>query len=372
MTFAIAGVGRIRVELVRLCLAMAMVVVLQLPVAANEAMYTVSGVPVDVTADTAIAARTQAVEQGQREGLRVLLRRLTAPEDEFLLPDVSTVELASVVRSFGVENEQLSADRYIGEVETSFDPEGVQDLLRGRNVPIVLEGGPPLVVVPAQRVGGALRLFERSDPWTIAWGEGFARNTLLNVILPLGDLMDQSQLRAGGDRFDLEAGLEAMAVRYNAEAAVLLVAEGDPEVDPRIGVTQDAAWNWPEGFGSVSITPTDEPDDDWALAVERSLARLEEPWKAENLVFFDQVEELEVTAPLVDLESWAHIRRVLAGAPEVTAVQVDAFSQTETQLRLRFVGGLAQLQRSLESRGLSLAEGTGAWQLLPAANPQAG
>jgi len=376
MRFAIARPGRVGIGLMRVCLSLAMalslVVVRQLPVAANEAMYTVSGVPVDVTADSAIAARTQAVEQGQREGLRLLLRRLTSPEDEFRLPDVSTVDLAPVVRSFGVENEQLSADRYIGEVETSFDPDAVRDLLRGRDVPIVLEGGPPLLVVPAQRIAGSLRLFERNDPWTVAWGENFARNTLLEVILPLGDLMDMSQLRAGGDRFDLQAGLQAMALRYDADAAVLLVAEGDPETDPRIAVTQEAAWNWPEGFGSVSVTPTDEPDKDWALAVERSLVRLEEPWKAENLVFFDQVEQLEVTAPLVDLNSWAHIRRVLAGAPEVTAVQVVAFSQTETQLMVRFVGGLAQLQRSLENRGLGLAEGTGAWLLLPAANPQDG
>lgn len=337
---------------------------------AAQDIYSVAGVPVDVTAETVIEARELAVEQGQREGLRLLLQRLTTSEFYNRLPDVSTIDIAPLVRSFGVENEALSADQYIAEVAATYDGAGIQRLLQGRGVPIVLEASPPLLIVPARRVDGRLLMFEATDAWTAAWSRGFNRNTLMDVVLPVGDLLDITRLPSNATGDVLQSGLAALAERYDTQAAVLLIADGDPQDGGTLRILDGGNYRWNYDFLGFSLSGSDETA--WPQAVAGSLRRLEGPWKSERLVRFDNVEELIVNAPLADLASWAHIQKALGLMPEVQNVDLRAFSQSEAVLRIKFVGGLTQLQRSLENRGLRLAEETGQWQLQRAGSLQAG
>lgn len=367
MAFAIP-----RLFATQLCLAVMVLVgsIATTSARAAQNLYAVAGVPVDVTADTVIEAREQAVILGQREGLRRLLQRLTVPQFYGSLPDVAEVNMATLVRSFGVEKEQLSANRYIAEVAATYDGNAVQSLLQGRGVPIVLEASPPILVVPARRIDGQLRMFDTSDTWQAAWNKGFDRNTLLDIVLPVGDLLDTTRLPASAGPEALQTGLATLAERYGAASAVLLVAEGEPAdnaVEAALSstsplrVTQAAEYNWSYGFSGFELTG--EPESVWAAAVAGSLTRLEGPWKNDRLVRFDSVDEMTVTAPLADLAGWAHIQSALAAMPEIQSSELQTFSQNQAVVRIRFVGGLTQFQRSLENRGLRLGEETGRWQL---------
>lgn len=322
-------------------------------------IYSVAGVPVDVTAESAIKAREEAVLIGQREGLRILLQRLTTPDFFSRLPDVGSIELAPLVRSFGVENEQLAANRYVAEVMAVFDGNGIQRLLQGRGIPIVLGASPPLLVVPARRVEGDLTFFDESDPFISAWAKGFDRNTLLDVVLPVGDLLDVTKLRPGATSEELSAGLATMAARYGTQSAVLIAAEGEPGGQIRIERLANHGWGYI--FSSFALNGEDERV--WDQAVAGSLVRLETPWKAESLVRFDNAETLTISAPLGDVSDWARISKTLGGLPEVRKVSLAAFSQSHAVLRVSYIGGLPQLQRSLQNRGLQLADEAGQWRL---------
>ena len=328
---------------------------------AAQNIYSIAGVPVDVTADTVIEARQLAEIQGQREGLQRLLQRLTVPDYYSRLPDVSAIDLTRLVRSFGIENEQFSANRYIAEVGATYDSNAVQELLQGRGVPIILEASQPILIVPARRVDGRLAMFEADDPWASAWSHGHNRNTLLDIVLPLGDLLDVTKLQSNANVNQIESGLAAMAERYDTRMAVLIVADGTPEDDQTLTVTRGGSIGWSYDFRGFDLSAGQ--DDIWDQAVAGVLRRLETPWKADRLVRFDNVDELTVTAPLGDLAAWARIQKALRGMSEVRQMDLRSFSQSEARIRLRFVGGLAQLQRSLESRGLRLAEQAGSWLL---------
>src|SRR6185369_3098212 len=65
-------------------------------------VYTVSGVPVDATAASSQIARDQAVSQGQRRAIRLLLERLALRRDHPRLPQVAPADLTNMVEGFEV------------------------------------------------------------------------------------------------------------------------------------------------------------------------------------------------------------------------------------------------------------------------------
>jgi hypothetical protein len=73
-----------------------------------QAVYTVNDIPVDVTASDAVAAREQAIEEAQREGLRRLFSQLTPADQSATAPDVSSLPVEQFVRSFEIASEQVS------------------------------------------------------------------------------------------------------------------------------------------------------------------------------------------------------------------------------------------------------------------------
>jgi hypothetical protein len=103
------------------------------PALAAAPPYVVSGVPVDVTAADAAAARDQAIVEGQRQAFGMLMEQLLGPEQAAAIPTPSDAELSRMVQDFEVESERVSSVRYIGLMTFRFDAESV-DALIGRPV----------------------------------------------------------------------------------------------------------------------------------------------------------------------------------------------------------------------------------------------
>ena len=81
--------------------------------AAADDVFTVSGIPVDQTANTASAARAAAFRRGQRDALATLLRRLTLRADHERLPAVEKERLDFMVQALEVADEKTSDVRYL-------------------------------------------------------------------------------------------------------------------------------------------------------------------------------------------------------------------------------------------------------------------
>ena len=335
--------------------------------------YTVNGIAVDVTAENAVVARETAVADAQVKGLDELLRRLTLPRYADRLPAVGPETAAALVTSYQVEKENVAATRYVAELAVTYDALAVQNLLEGTGVPIVVDLPPPLLVVPALETEGGLAVFGGSPAWRDAWAREAGRNTLLDIVLPLGDLAD---LRTLGDQAlagDPTTALADAAVRYGTEGALLVVAAPDSpdtprEIDARLG----GATGWPTGMAPLTVTAEGEPEEVWAAAARQVMTALENEWKAENLVEFDQLAQLRVEAPLGSLEDWSAIRSGLAGVSVIRKIEVRTFSQAEAELVLSYIGNVDQLRRALSARGLALFEGADRWRLQQTAGQGAG
>ena len=82
--------------------------------------FTVADIHVDVTAKTAVAARKQALLDGEKRAFEFLLKRLTMRIDHKRLPVLPAKEISSYVQDFGVKNEKNSQVRYLAETINHF------------------------------------------------------------------------------------------------------------------------------------------------------------------------------------------------------------------------------------------------------------
>ena len=335
-------------------------------------IFSVSGIEVDVSAESAVDAQGQAIAEAQRIGLGRLLQKLTIPAYHDQLPDTSGIDASSYARSHMVEHEQVAATRYVATMLVSYDGERVRKLVEASGVPMIIAPSDPLLVLPAIERDGTLDFWSEDNPWREAWSIEAERGTLLDIRLPLGDLSDVATLSTALRRPEIPEAVAALATRYNATSAIVVVARpttADVDVASAsdLELYQETALAWPYHLEGMRVaTPPGNSGTVWRQAARRVMSALEGQWKPDHLVRVGRPDTLSVSVPLADLQGWAHIRSILNGVPEIQSVAVNAFSQSEASLRLAYIGGQSQLDRALESRGLRLQEETNRWLLLPA------
>ena len=350
-------------------------------------VFTVSGIPVDVTAENAVAARERAIETGQREGLARLLRRLVPAEQYGRLPSTDGVRLDSYVRNFEIVSEQLSTTRYIARLNVSYAPAAVRDLLRGAGVPFAETPSEPLLLLPLYETAEGLRLWQDGNPWWQTWSQAMDQESLLRLRLPLGDLEDERAIAEDLEDLDSSGAayatagrrppLRRIAERYDAEGVIVAHAQvagadgerarqpGGPPVVVNVNV---------QGFGGVDVgdltetvrgEPGQSAEEVLIAAVLRVQDALNEAWKAPNLLRFDRPGTMLVHVPLDSLQGWVEVQGALASLPEIGEVEVLSFSQEGARVRIAYYGEAPRLQAELAGLGLLLSQQEGdTWQLL--------
>ena len=364
----------------RVLLALFLLIGAARPAAAAVEIYTVSGIRVDASAESAVVAREQALETAQREGLRQLFARLVVEEDLPRLPEVESLPLERFVRSFTVEEEKRSATRYLASVTVRYEPEAVRTLFAEAGVAAVIAPSAPLLVVPELLRGEEVDRWSEDNPWRQAWLANAERNTFLAIRLPLGDLADVVALGEGETAQG--EGITRLAARYGTDTIVFARARPQPS-----GTADAAASDGPRPTLLLSLVPAGgwftetveelvaaPPEDGqeevpWALGVARAKAALERAWKRDNAVRLGTRDTVRVTVPLADLRGWVQIRRKLEAMPEIRSVRIERLSRREAELAIAFVGDRAQLRQALAGRGLDLVLEDGSWQLRPAEAP---
>ncbi|MEM6782067.1 MAG: hypothetical protein AAF569_09420, partial [Pseudomonadota bacterium] len=106
--------------------AFCMLMLIAMPALADDSVYKVEGIEVDVTAENAVEAREKAFEEAQVKAFEVLTEKLMTPfeRETYEMPDVNTI--SGFVQDFEVTNEQLSAVRYKGTYTFRFRPGAIQ------------------------------------------------------------------------------------------------------------------------------------------------------------------------------------------------------------------------------------------------------
>jgi len=343
------------IAVVVLCLACGGVALAQ-----EREIFTVAGVAVDVTADTANQARTRALAEAQETALARLLSRLVPAARRAEVPTVASGQVERFVRDFEISGEKTSPVRYIASLTYRFRPEVVRQFLRRANVPFAETPSKPMVVLPVYRVAGAYLLWDDPNPWREAWYSASAGDGLVPIIVPAGDISDVNEITAEQAVRGRSDRLRSIAARYGASDVILALAA--PSVDPasNVRILQVNATR----FGTTGTERTtvrnftasgDQTVEDLITVSARAAAdQIQEEWKQENLLKPNAETEIIAYVPLSDIADLVEVEKRLAAIGMIRRAVVISMTRNEARLRVRFIGDQNQLAVALAQKDLEL------------------
>jgi hypothetical protein len=333
-------------------------------------IFTVSGLAVDVTAESAVAAREKALRDAQRQALNMVLRRLTLRTDHPSLPEPDDTAIVQMVAALAVAGEKTSTVRYLAELTVRFHRSGIRNLLRGTSFRFSETMAKPILVLPVFEKGAAQSLFEDGNLWRAAWDRlDLAPDSLLPLLLPQGDLKDITTIGAQAALAGRDDQLNAIARRYGVEN--VLVAHAVLSIDlaaggvPRVVVT--LLRFGPRGKSTEVLDYSVDVGKDLEAAMNHLALRVavdqQEQWKRKTQLSFDADTSLSALVPLSGLADWLVVRQRLRAAAMVSAVKLRGISRQDAQVVIDYLGNTDSLVIALAQRDLHLSLVDGFWIL---------
>lgn len=343
-------------------LAIAVLVWALAPGAWADPLYTVSGVEVDVTDESASSAKLKAISEAQVKAFAVLLERLGGSDATARLQGLGPAEIGRMMDSLSIEEERTGPGRYIATLTIRFLPDQVRAVMAGADVAFTEDRAPPVVIVPIWLGPDGPEAWT-NNPWRAGWLALDAQDSLVPLIIPLGDLTDSQTLAAqqalDGDR----DAMEAMRQRYSADAIILAVAA------PLDNSTVRATLIGETATGPVDFDETYMADGVAAAAAQAARefhAAMLADWRASRpTVRPTAVQSIRVAVPVASLEQWNDLRARLVDTPGVSGVDLSSLSARGAVVRLNYSVSFPDLQAELAQRRLDLALRGETWVIQP-------
>ena len=333
------------------------------PVQADP-LYTVSGVAVDVSDTDASSAKLKAISEAQVKAFAILLERLGGDAATTRLQGLGPAEIGRMMDSLSIEDERTGPGRYIARLTIRFLPDKVRAALAGADVAFSEDRAPAVVVVPVW-IGPDGPEAWTSNPWQASWLSLNAQDSLVPLIIPLGDFTDSQTLGArqalDGDR----AGLDAMRQRYSADSIIVAVAA------PLDNTTVRATLIGETAMGAIDFDRTYTADNGGVAAAAARAARefhsamLAEWRDSRPSVRAAAVQSIRVAVPVTSLEQWNDLRNRLTSVPGVAGVDLSSLSGQGAIVQLNFSVPFPDLQAELAHRRLDLALRGETWVIRP-------
>ena len=333
------------------------------PAARPANPFSVSGIGVDASADSAATARPIALADGQRRAFSTLLRRLTLPDDHARLPRPSEALLNEVVAGFGIDEERTSATRYIGKISVQFRADAIRRLLQDNKLPYSETMSRPVLLIPVWQSNEGARIWEADNPWREAWlrrpdAEGGLVPLSVAPAMPNGPSLERL--------FGSTDELRGLMRRGNFDDALLVVATlqsaevGNTRVEIQIQHQGEAAF-----LGTTeSFTATGGTLEETLISAAIDIGRrIETRWKYASVIDLEKQGQISVAAAFNGLADWNRLRTALAGVPIVRRVEVLQVSHRDAQILLDYYGEPAQLSTALAQRNVVLQQRDGFWEI---------
>ena len=351
------------------------------PVASSSDIQ-VSGIEVDVRADSGSAARAQAWEEAQRKAWE----RLDGPQ-------LSDSQIAGLVSAIVIEREQLGPKRYIATLGVVFDRQRASRYLGSEGE---ARRSAPMLLLPVTVSAGTQMVYERRNPWQRAWAEyqaGQSRTwwrTALDqvgapaVLVPIANLRytypggpveGTFTARFGPDNqyldgFDMTAAspaelpamLERAVVRFDRIFELALADGklrpdptldiGTPELDPalqRLLELGRAMRARDQAAAAAASQPTTESGD--AITA----APIQTPPPEGSVALYT----VQVATP--DAAAFDGAVSAVRGTPGVrsTGIRSTAIGGTSV-MTVSYAGSITQLAEALRARGFTVRQGSNA------------
>jgi hypothetical protein len=333
------------------------------PAQAN-ALYTVSGVAVDVSDTDASRAKLKAISQAQVTAFAILLERLGGSEAAARLADLDAAAIGRMMDSLSIEEERTGPGRYIGRLTIRFLPDQVRKVLAQAGIGFTEDRAPAVVVVPVWNGRDGPKTWT-DNPWRAGWLALNAQDSLVPLIIPLGDLTDAHTLSAEQALDGHQSGLEAMRARYTADAIIVAVAAPLNETTIRATLAGETP------LGPIDFDQTFTAEEGGVAAAAEHVVRqfhaaLLAEWRASRPHSAPvAVQSIRVAMLFSTLEQWNQLRAQLVATPGVAGVDLSTLSGQGAIVQLNYSVPFADLQARLAERRLDLALRGDIWVLQP-------
>lgn len=336
------------------------------------ALFTVNKVTVDVTADSAFAAREAAFETAQVKAFERLVKRLAPAESRsWALEGIGPSAIAAMIKDYEIISEKISDVRYVGTYTFRFKSAAVKQYFSGRSLNYSDLESEPVMVLPFYQVKGRYDLWSYSNRWKKAWDRDSARRSLVPIVVPVGDLEDVRDLR-NDQAFSYDrTRLFQLVQRYGAKEAVIAVAIPDS------GLLQGLqSGDLSQGSLIVTLYRTDSMSPQEAAqffvtadpasmasydamfdeAVRRVKGLLRDNWKAQTMVSAGRMQTVQLRVGLRRLQDWVKVRDALHTVSAVRSVRLDGLTMGRAVVTLTYEGELSRLQLAMGRKKMQLAQ----------------
>ncbi|MBX2834944.1 MAG: DUF2066 domain-containing protein [Micavibrio sp.] len=347
---------------------------------ANEDVFTVEDVKVDVSAENAIAAREKAFNDAQTQAFQTLAERMLADEglQGFTAPDVQNISL--MIKDYEVSNEKLSAKRYSANYKFRFRDDDVRVFFGSRGMAYTDMSSQTLLILPfyVSASGKGALLWSPYNVWMRAWSETDMDSKLVPMELPIGDLMDVRDINEDDGLNYNPRSLNSMIERYNAGEAVIAIAQAKPELNTLDIQIYRTDRGQPEFVQQISQTLRNEQDSvAFSVAVVKVKEALRADWKNRTMIagspngynpygsahkdathtdrgVMAGQNHIQVRARFISLEEWTQIKGRLQTVSGVYQTDLKALSPSEAYIDVYFSGDMGRLNIALQQANLRL------------------
>ena len=331
----------------------------------ETSVFAVQGVAADVTDKDVATAKNKALFEVQMKAIVMLAQRLGNETFAAEIAKLEPKDVLPLLKSLSIEEEGTGPGHYIGKFTVRFIPEKVQRLFESYGVTVVSEQATPMLVLPIWKAAEGTQLWE-DNLWRTAWLNLHAEQSLVPLIIPIGDLEDTAAITAQ-DVLNLDPiKLEALRRRYGTRTILVAIAE------PAEGNGVRAMMNAESELGKITfdkIYTADPPtlEASAALAASRFHAVMIDKYRSDKSraqqVSADASvsHSIPVTVPFTSPSEWNAVRSRILSSPGIIGVDVSTLAADGAVIRLMYVGDLQVVQTSMQGTGLQMSQIGGNW-----------
>jgi len=323
----------------------------------EDLTYTVSGIHVDVSAASATAALSIAIENGRTKAWDILYRRIAQQSDWGKQPKLQGADLDHLFRGYSARNEKRSTTRYVADVTYIFSPATVNRVMAKVSSTYAATALARRILVVPLSPG-----FDPDGSWT----ETFASPRFGGSAVPFSVPGSADKETLSKIKFDTAgwADVQKAASRIRATEAVLVLASVS-------GKTMDLQLKRVGAFEQPSVTTAEvplqrNPTETYPAAADASLKAIEDMFKAKAAIGVGAKNRLVADLHITSLEQWATLQNAMTSVANVSGVQVDAMDIGLVRVTVSFMGTSDQLRDSWAPVGVSLSKDGDNWEIASA------